>query len=109
MIIRVDPAAGSVVLEEPAAFTGFKVVAPAGADEVAVAAVLGADGRVAGEGHVWVRAAAVEGWARGVDGVDGVVDDGWRAGFAKMLDYARTKGWTDESGEFVQAHIEPAG
>jgi hypothetical protein len=68
-----------------------------------VAAALGADGRVAGAGHVWVRAAAVEGWA----GAAGALDDAWREGFAKMLDYARTKGWTDESGEFVQAHIEP--
>lgn len=102
MIVCVDTAAGTVVLAEPAAFTGFKVLAPVGADEAAVAAVLGADGRVAGEGHVWVRAAAVEGWA------GAAADDAWREGFAKMLDYARTKGWTDESGEFVQAHIEPA-
>jgi hypothetical protein len=91
VIVRVDTGAGTVVLDEPGAFDGFKVVAPAGA------------GRVAGEGHVWVRAAAVEGWA----GATGALDDAWRVGFAKMLDYARTKGWTDESGEFVQAHIEP--
>jgi hypothetical protein len=107
VIVRVDPAAGTVVLDEPAAFDGFKVVAPAGADEAAVAAALGADGRIAGSGHVWVRAAAVEGWAAG-GAADGAVDDAWRAGFAKMLDYARTKGWTDESGEFVRAHIETA-
>ncbi len=105
MIVRVDTTAGTVVLEEPAAFTGFTVVAPAGADEAAVVAALGPDGRVAGEGHVWVRAAAVERWAGAA--VEGLVDDAWREGFAKMLDYARTKGWTDESGEFVQAHIEP--
>jgi hypothetical protein len=103
VIVRVDTGAGTVVLDEPGAFDGFKVVAPAGADEAAVAAALGAAGRVAGEGHVWVRAAAVEGWA----GATGTLDDAWRVGFAKMLDYARTKGWTDESGEFVQAHIEP--
>jgi hypothetical protein len=102
VIVRVDTAAGTVVLDERDAFTAFKVVAPAGADEAAVATALGVDGRVAGAGHVWVRAAAVEGWAA----AGGAVDDAWRAGFAKMLDYAGTKGWTDASGEFVQAHIE---
>jgi hypothetical protein len=102
MIVKVDLGAGTVALEEPAAFDGFKVVAAGGTDEARVAAVLGADGMVAGDAHVWVRTAAVEAWA------GGAVDDAWREGFAKMLDYARAKGWTDESGAFVQAHIEAA-
>lgn len=100
MIIRVDVGAGTVELREPAAFNGFHVEAAPGTDEAAVAGVLGDAGRVAGAGHVWVRATAVEGWA------GAAADDAWRDGYAKMLAYAAGKGWLDESGEFVQAHIE---
>jgi hypothetical protein len=30
----------------------------------------------------------------------------WDERFAKTMDYARTKGWTDETGMFVRAHID---
>ena len=30
----------------------------------------------------------------------------WMAEFAGMLDYAKTKGWLDETGEAVRAHLQ---
>jgi len=37
---------------------------------------------------------------------DGKVSDGWEADFAAMLEYAKSKGWIDEQGEAIQAHVE---
>ena len=39
----------------------------------------------------------------------GRVPDGWEADFAAMVGYAKSKGWLDESGEAIQAHVEWAG
>lgn len=36
----------------------------------------------------------------------GRVSEGWDERFAGMLSYAREKGWLDESGESVRAHLE---
>ena len=36
----------------------------------------------------------------------GRVPDGWEADFDAMLGYARSKGWLDETGRSIQAHIE---
>jgi hypothetical protein len=32
----------------------------------------------------------------------------WDARFVKMIDYAKKSGWTDPSGTFVRAHLEPS-
>jgi hypothetical protein len=34
---------------------------------------------------------------------------GWDADFAGMVDYARTKGWLDDDGGRIRAHIEWPG
>jgi hypothetical protein len=39
----------------------------------------------------------------------GQVPDGWDADFDAMVGYAKSKGWLDERGEAIQAHIEWAG
>jgi hypothetical protein len=36
----------------------------------------------------------------------GQVPDGWRDEFASMLEYAKGKGWLDEHGAAIQAHVE---
>jgi hypothetical protein len=40
---------------------------------------------------------------------DGKVTEGWEADFSAMVEYARNKGWLDEKGEAIQAHVESAG
>ena len=32
--------------------------------------------------------------------------DGWENGFNQMLDYATSKGWTENNRELIRAHIE---
>ena len=39
---------------------------------------------------------------------EGRVPDGWNDDFAAMLEYAGSKGWLDETGGAIQAHIKRA-
>jgi hypothetical protein len=32
--------------------------------------------------------------------------DGWAEGFAKMLAFAESRGWVDDDGTAIQAHVE---
>jgi hypothetical protein len=52
--------------------------------------------------HVWITRAEFERLAG-----DRAGDPAWREGFERMLAYAASKGWTDESGA-VRAHVELA-
>jgi hypothetical protein len=36
----------------------------------------------------------------------GRVGAAWQTDFDRMLDYARTKGWLDDAGDAIQAHVE---
>ena len=64
----------------------------------AVAASLGAR-PPAPDDHVWV---GVD-WVRGQ--ATGRVPPAWEDDFTKMLDFAATKGWLDEGGEAIRAHV----
>ncbi|MCV7356647.1 hypothetical protein [Mycolicibacterium fluoranthenivorans] len=83
MYLRVDTRTTppDVQVCEPEDFTAFKVV-------VVTAA------------HSWVDPADLSELAgRGGDAE-------WQQKLAAMIDFARSKGWTDESGR-IRAHIEP--
>ena len=56
-------------------------------------------GRVHGD-HAFVDIGAVRRLA------SGRVGESWAEDFEKMLAYARSKGWLDESGNAIQAHVE---
>jgi len=104
MIVRVDVAAATAELDDPGNVGQFHVAA-SGGDTAAVAAVLGGAGAGADAGdapaeHVWV---AVD-WVRAQ--ASGRVEAGWDDQFAKMLDYAGSKGWLDGSRSAIQAHVE---
>lgn len=100
MIVFVDSASARVELREPEVLNRFHVEVPGGDAGVAVRA-LGADGRAAeAADHVWVRIGALREWAQGR------VDEGWGDGFEKMIAYAKSKGWVDDAGTHVQAHIQ---
>ena len=51
--------------------------------------------------HVWLDIAVAR--AAGAETAD---DDDWPAGYDAMIAYARSKGWTDEAGTHVRAHVE---
>lgn len=103
MIIDVDTASGAVALRDPEVFTAFHVAAPAGASVEQVLDTLGPLGRrCERDDHVYVSADGVRELAGDAAGGD------WASGYDGMLGYARGKGWTDPTGEWVQAHIERA-
>lgn len=91
---------GSLGLDQPAEFTAFDVRSTK-PDVSFVLEALGDDGASADEAdHVFVMVAAVRRLA------GSMVDDEWEAGFAKMLSYADSQGWLDESSTAIKAHIE---
>ena len=93
-----------VSLEEPDDVTRFHVEVVGGADRGLVfgALVDAAAGRLEGD-DAYVA----------VDGVRrlaaGRVGPGWNDAFAGMLEHARTKGWLDEAGNAIKAHVEWPG
>ena len=70
-------------------------------DDERLAAVLAPHGRLDGE-HAWITTDAVVALA------GSSAEDDWRSGFAGMVAYARQKGFLDESGTAIRAHLEPA-
>ena len=106
MIIQVDLRQHPPVvrLEEPEETSAFHVAVIGGTDWGLVfgALVDAAAGRLEGE-HAFITIDAVQRMAAGR------VAAGWDARFVAMLEYARTKGWIDEGGHAIQAHVEWPG
>ena len=98
MIVRVDLENGPS-LEEPEVLTGFHAVSST-TDDSLVGAAMGEAGAPAGEGHVWVAASWVREQAAPVVAAD------WASAFEGMIDYARSKGWMNEAGTHIKAHVE---
>ena len=98
MIIRVDQT-GVVRVDEHTVFTDFHVEAPGGFSVPDLAAMMGEGTRPDGD-HLWIAESAVRHWLAGLTDAD------WDESFAGMVSYARSKGWTDEAGTHLRAHIE---
>ena len=103
MFVQVDVNAQPpiVTLEEPDDCTRFHLAVVGGTDLARVfgALVDAAAGRLEGE-HALITIDSVRRMAAGR------VADDWGDRFDGMLGYARTKGWIDETGSSIQAHIE---
>ena len=97
--VRVHPPV--VTLEEPEDTKRFHVAVVGGKDVGLVygALVDAAAGRLEGD-DAWVAVDAVRRLAVGR------VGDSWDAELAAMLEYAATKGWLDETGSTIRAHVE---
>jgi hypothetical protein len=106
MYVRVDvePQPPVVTLEEPDDCTKFHLLVVGGQDLARVfgALVDAAAGRLEGD-HAYITIDAVRRMAAGR------VGDDWNERFDGMLGYARGKGWIDDTGNMIQAHIEYAG
>ena len=98
VIIRVD-AAGDVQVDEHDVFTDFHVETLAGFTNEDLVATMGDGTRTDGD-HLWIAEAAIRHW------LSGRTDEAWDEGFSGMFDYARSKGWTDEVGTHLRAHVE---
>ena len=103
MIIDVDLTSAPTVIEllKPEDCTRFHVKARGG-DPEALAAELSAAGvgRLLPTGEAMIDPRAVRRMA------EGRVPADWDNHFDAMLQYARRKGWLDEAGEAIQAHVE---
>jgi hypothetical protein len=103
MFIKVDLGAvpPAVTLEEPDDVKRFHVTVAGTDDTAAVGRALetAGVGRVDDE-HAWVEVAAVRRLAAGR------VGEGWDDELAGMLSYAASKGWLDDAGGAIRAHLE---
>ena len=106
MIIDIDLTGGNptVQLVEPEDCKRFHV-GVRGGDLEALGAVLPAQdvGRLLPSGDALIDIGAVRRLAAGR------VPESWDRDFDNMVGYAKSKGWLDESGDAIQAHIEWAG
>jgi hypothetical protein len=94
---------GSVDLIDPENLTAFHVECPADLPPAALAATARRTGLgevLPGDDHVLIEVDAVRRLAAGR------VGPAWETEFTGMLAYAARKGWVDESGTKVRAHVE---
>lgn len=91
----------TVLLVEPADCRSFDVIVHGSGDGDALDQALAAAsvGRTEGN-EVLVTVAAVRRLAAGS------VGDGWESDLRAMLDYARSRGWLTEDGQWIRAHVE---
>jgi hypothetical protein len=106
VVIEIDLTGETAVigLAEPVDCQRFHVAARGG-DAAALEAALtvNAVGRLLPSGDALIDVDAVRRMA------EGRVSDGWDDDFAAMLAYAGTKGWLDDAGTAVRAHVEWSG
>jgi hypothetical protein len=88
------------LLHEPDDCKRFKIVVDASLGPADVSAALSSIGRMEGPDMAWVRSDAIRRLAAGR------VHEGWEAAFTRMIDFARSKGWLDESTGDIRAHCE---
>ena len=103
MIIEIDLTGETAVigLAEPEDCKRFHVAARGG-DPAALEAALAVNavGRLLPSGDAQIDTAAVRRMA------EGRVPGGWDDDFSGMLAYAAGKGWLDDRGTAIQAHVE---
>ncbi len=92
--------AGTVTAQDASNLNALSV-ALVDADAELAAKVLGAYGRIDGA-HVWLDIERLKSFAPEPRPCS------WDQRFAETMAYAQSKGWTDETGQFVRAHIESA-
>lgn len=100
MIIHADLDASTVTLVDPGDFRVFHVAVAGGSTEdERLATVLAPHGRLDGE-YAWITTDGVIALA------GAAADDEWHAGFDGMVAYARDKGFLDDAGTAIRAHLE---
>jgi hypothetical protein len=98
MKVIVDGIAGIVTAEDTDDLNALSVQLRS-TDAERAANVLGDYGRVDGS-HVWLDIESLKTFAPLPRSCS------WDERFAKTMAYAKSKGWVDETGRFVRAHID---
>jgi hypothetical protein len=104
VLIDVGPHPPAVSLEEPEDTRRFHVEVRGGAGPADLALVFGAlvdaaAGRLDGE-DAWITIDALRRLAAGR------VSPSWDADLAAMVDFARGRGWVDDTTHAIRAHVE---
>lgn len=97
MIVVVDGEAGEVLLEDAGNLRALSVELRS-CDASRAATLMGDLGRLDGE-HAWLDIARLRGLSPLAD------DPEWASGFDGVITYAGSKGWLDETGSRVRAHV----
>lgn len=98
----VNITAAGIHLAETDVFTAFEVRTPLPEADLVAALAAESDWGYFADGHVWVSRERI------------IAEVGpfhehvsrWRDQFDGMIAYAAQKGWLDETGQFVRAHVE---
>jgi hypothetical protein len=101
MKLVIDGAAGLVTVDEPENLKALSVELH-GCSPAQAGALLGDRdlGRIDG-GHAWLHIRALHAIARQPRSCT------WDERFQMAMTYAQRNGWTDPTGDFVRAHLEP--
>lgn len=98
MIVQMDRA-GAVSLAEADDFKGFKlVIAGDPAGWASRQAGFGDLARLESDKHAWVSEAGLRAL--------GPQNPEWQGNLTRMIDYARSKGWTEPGTGAIRGHIE---
>ena len=102
VIIEIDDLA-NVKLVDPNEFKGFCIQCSESRSAVEVCEILELlreGNKVIDEKHLWLCNELIRELAPDAG------DDKWEMGFTEMIDYATSKGWTENNGTLIRAHIE---
>ena len=99
MIISIDIRKGTASIDEQDIFTAFHVRSSTKDESLVAAAV--EDLAIPGDdSHVWV---SIE-WV--IANTPEGISDEWEKSFLGMVEYAASKGWVNQPGTHLKAHIE---
>ena len=98
MIVVCSPTTGEVTLRETEVFTSFYVEAPERSTTANVSSALGTPEAEPGD-HVWLLIDQIRTLA-------GETTPDWTRDFEAMIEYAAGKGWTNNSGDMLLAHVK---
>jgi hypothetical protein len=101
MKLIVDGTAGQVTVDEPENLKTLSVELRGCSPERASALLADRDLGWVEDGHAWLHIAALRAIARQPRSCT------WDERFQLAMAYAQRNGWTDLTGDFVSAHLEP--
>ncbi len=98
MIVVIDDL-DNIQIVSPNDFEKFHIQCSQKKSASEICELLGGGSKVIDDEHIWLSAETVR------DVVPEKIDS-WERGFSQMIDYAASKGWTENNGALIRSHIE---